>query len=186
MNLAMTELSDAWRSPTRAPIESPIKKTLSQVQAHNSKSEYDEFIINVDTFKPFRIDVSIKNQALIDRLKTMTTSEQTTLITKLLSDYFEQVPIHTIEYNERIQMPNSTEMEISIPNSTPVERKTEMQMLIPNSTPTDVSYLQNDPRQIAQIEYMRSSSSTGNDDTVLLVILLLCIWIVLDRIAQIV
>ena len=175
----MTELSEAWKSPTRSSIIVP-KKEHPNVEAYNSQAKYDEFVINVDAFKPFRIDVTIKDRNLIDRMKTMTTADQTSLITTLLHDYFERIPIESFKTNEQIHVPYST------PNSTPNRFETEMEVLVPNSTPNDVKYLKHDPESIPQIEFMKSQHTKSCDDSILLLILVLALWMLLDRVMQIV
>lgn len=192
MNLAMTSLSDAWSTPNRPSLlkTEPIQKETNGVSAYNSNTSYDEYLINVDSFKPFRIDVCIKNPVLIGYLKTMSTREQTDLVTKVLLEHFEK--------NPATRPTTSTNEDPSVQSV--VEPPIKMEMILPNSTPNSTAFLTQDtdavnhmmlpdssPVESRDIEYMKAFTPNGKDcnDTVLLIILILATWMLIDRIMHI-
>ena len=189
MNLAMTSLSDAWSTPIRPSLvkNEPIRKDTDPISAYNSDSSYDEYLINIDSFKPFRIDVCIKNPVLVGYLKSMSTQQQTDIVTKVLLEHFEKNPSTrpTTNFNEEPSVQSTVEPPI------------KMEMILPNSTPNSTTFLKQDldaiensilPIETKDVEYMKAFAPRGKDcnDTVLLILLILATWMLIDRIMHIV
>lgn len=174
MNLSLTPLSDAWSEPNREPLKKVLSRNEPSVDAYNSSVSYDEYVINIDSFKPFRIDVSIKNQQLVDRLKCMSTDEQVNLVTKLLIEYFENTPS---ERSEDIQP-----VIVKGQSAPPVPK---VEMISPNSTPNSTRFMVHDPAMHHQIEYMKPPGVNDCNNTSLLIVLVFAIWMLLDRLMHI-
>lgn len=175
MNLSMTPLSDAWSTPCREPTKPKTPKPTT-VDAYNSSMSYDEYVINVDSFTPFRIDVSIKNPELVTRLKHMSSTQQVELVTSLLLDYFKGVPtVGSNDIEPRVVVDAVVKPEES-----------KLEMILPNSTPNSTQFFVNDPTETNHTEFMKPFGTNECNNTSLLIVLVFAIWMLLDRLMNIV
>jgi hypothetical protein len=179
----MTSLSDAWSIPDRASIKKIDMKPNEPVDAYNSNMSYDEYVINVDSFKPFRIDVSIKNPELVNRLKHMSATEQVELVTNLLLDYFDTSTSASRDIEPRFINHELDSRDID--STQPSTVNSELQMIIPNSTPNSTNFLVQDPESSKHVEFMKANGANDCNSTVLLIVLIFAIWMLLDRLMNI-
>ena len=171
MNLSMTTLEDAWGGKAGINNRKVHEKIVETgVDAFNMKGDYDEFIINVDSFKPHRIDLTIKNKGVVDQMKTMSPEAQQQLATELLMDYFTANPtkygvVENVVLNEPTP-PKMMEMEMNHP------------------TPESTTVSMYNPFESNHIEYMRHQNSP--DKSFLCLLLLFTLWMLVDRVFNII
>ena len=98
----MTPIEDAWNiNPDTLPLNpyALLKSNQNKLQAaistpnpnivpYNNEMAYDEYIINVESFKPLRIDITIKDKELITHLKTLSHEDQQKKATEILLNYY--------------------------------------------------------------------------------------------------
>lgn len=179
----MTTLEDAWgikiddvKSPYQTINNKKVHDTspeLNHIDPFNMKGDYDEYVINVDTFKPHRIELIINDSDVVGHLKTMTTEAQQVLATQLLLDYFKANPTkYGIIDKVVLNRPIVTEPTIIEPT---------------NYVPTSTAVSRYDPMEemYAGVEYMRHQEPNV-DKTFLCVLLLVVIWIFIDRIFNVI
>ena len=171
----MTSLDDAWglkiddvKSPYQTINNKKVQGTSPElnIDPFNMKGDYDEFVINVDAFKPHRIDLVIKNSLVVDKLLKMTTEAQQVLATQLLLDYFQNNPSKYGVVDKVVL--------------------NEPKMIKPIIEPTNYSTARYDPSEesFAAVEYMRHQPS--QDKTFLCILLLIVIWIFIDRVFNVI
>jgi hypothetical protein len=110
--LSMTPIEEAWNLNAPSNIKtSPyellksnqnmLQKAIStpnpNVVAYNNDMDYDEYVINVESFKPLRIDITIKDNELIQHLKSLSYEDQQKKATEILLNYYRGNPNAKIE-----------------------------------------------------------------------------------------
>lgn len=99
----MTPIEDAWNLNGPSIVKSNPYEMLKSKQnmlqavistpnpdvvAFNNDMAYDEYVINIESFKPLRIDITIKDPELINHFKTLSHDIQQEEATKILLAHY--------------------------------------------------------------------------------------------------
>jgi|TARA_B110000261_G_scaffold163721_2_gene210568 hypothetical protein len=69
-------------------LQAAISTSNPNIVPYNNDMAYDEYIINVESFKPLRIDITIKDKELIAHLRTLSHEDQQKKATEILLNYY--------------------------------------------------------------------------------------------------
>lgn len=173
--LTMTPIQDAWDlNPTsenaydtaktkQMHVQNIHNQNTDKIKAFNTQYDYDELVINVDSYNPTRIDLVITDTDLISNLKSMSYKKQQELATDLLSRYFRDHPTTQVDTTQtnRIEIPNSS----IPPNSS--WRNTDKMNMIPNNVEDIVAQTQQHNMQLLPPNNMNSTEHVyGNFNTI--------------------